>query len=238
MEHVQALLHDVQAATERLLSTARGLTDERLRAPCALPGWSRGHLISHLCRNADGLVNLLTWARTGVRTPQYPSPEAREHDIETGAGRDAALQLADLRESAARFATAVRTMPAQAWSARVAAFGGEEHAAWVTLVRRWCEVEIHHVDLDTGYLPADWPRGFVDTALDRAVNWWAAADPAPMAVLYDTTSGREWRFGGQAQGPSVAGPGHVVLAWLTGRGAGTGLDVMPAGPLPTPPAWS
>src|SRR6266568_3680678 len=72
-------------ATDRLLATAAG----QAREPSLLPGWSRGHVLVHLARNADGLRNLLIWARTGVVTPQYPSQQARDDAIEAGAGRPA-----------------------------------------------------------------------------------------------------------------------------------------------------
>jgi maleylpyruvate isomerase len=59
------------AATQRLQDTVAGLTDQQAREPSLLPGWSRGHVLTHLARNADSLRNLLIWARTGVETPQY-----------------------------------------------------------------------------------------------------------------------------------------------------------------------
>ena len=80
------LLPEIDRATARLLATARKLDDADLAAPSRLPGWTRGHVLAHLARNADGCVNLLTWARTGIETPQYASDERRDADIETGAG--------------------------------------------------------------------------------------------------------------------------------------------------------
>ncbi len=44
-------------------------------------------MITHLSRNADGLVNLLHWAQTGVETTMYVSDEKRDADIAAGAGR-------------------------------------------------------------------------------------------------------------------------------------------------------
>ena len=73
-------------ATTRLTITAAGLTDSQAREPSQLPGWTRGHVLTHIARNADGLRNLLIWARTGVVTPQYPDLEAREAGIAAGAG--------------------------------------------------------------------------------------------------------------------------------------------------------
>ncbi|MEU8615746.1 maleylpyruvate isomerase N-terminal domain-containing protein, partial [Actinoplanes sp. NPDC048791] len=68
------LMTDVDQATERLIRTAEGLEDSAMSAPSALPGWTVGHVLTHVARNADAYTNLLTWARTGVETPAYASP--------------------------------------------------------------------------------------------------------------------------------------------------------------------
>src|SRR3569833_847956 len=68
---------------ERHLATAVGrLVDEDLARPSLLPGWDRAHVLAHVANNADALINLLTWARTGVETPMYASQEARDAGIE------------------------------------------------------------------------------------------------------------------------------------------------------------
>ena len=79
-------LEETILATTRYLAALTELTDEDCRAPSALPGWSRGHVITHLSRNADGLVNLLHWAQTGVETTMYESNEQRAADIEQSIG--------------------------------------------------------------------------------------------------------------------------------------------------------
>src|SRR5580693_2606187 len=86
----------VTAATALLVETAAGLSDEQVRAASGLPGWTRGHLLAHIARNADSLRNLLIWARTGVETPQYATPDEREEGIAAGADRPAAEQAADV----------------------------------------------------------------------------------------------------------------------------------------------
>jgi len=116
-------------ATDRLLATAAGLTDRQAREPSLLPGWSRGHVLVHLARNADGLRNLLIWARTGVVTPQYPSQQARDDAIEAGAGRPAGDLVADLRESAAAFAVEAAGLPDRSWQVSVHALRGRGHPA-------------------------------------------------------------------------------------------------------------
>src|SRR5215813_11810747 len=79
---VRVTLAEVEAASERLAATVAKLTDEDVRAPSRLPGWTRGHVLAHLARNADSLVNLLTWARTGTETRMYGSPAERDGGIE------------------------------------------------------------------------------------------------------------------------------------------------------------
>ena len=114
------LVEDIRAATHRLIASAAALDDVAVADASRLPGWTRGHVLTHVSRNADGATNLLTWARTGVPTHQYESLDQRVRDIEDGAGRAAAVQLADLRESAGRFAEAFAVMPAPAWTTKVA----------------------------------------------------------------------------------------------------------------------
>ena len=86
-DDVNVWLASVGAATGRLLATTAALADPEVREPSLLPGWTRGHVLSHIARNADGLINLLRWAHTGTQIPMYASQQARDADIEAGAGR-------------------------------------------------------------------------------------------------------------------------------------------------------
>ena len=44
----------------RPCAAVRGLTDDAARAPSRLPGWTRGHVLTHLARNAEGTA---TWSK-------------------------------------------------------------------------------------------------------------------------------------------------------------------------------
>ncbi|WP_053174926.1 maleylpyruvate isomerase family mycothiol-dependent enzyme [Nonomuraea sp. SBT364] len=253
MTVLQTLRAELTEATSGLLATAASLSDADVAAPSRLPGWSRGHVLTHLARNADSHVNLLTWARTGVPTPQYPDLRARTAGIEAGAHRPAAGQLADLRESAARLDAAVDALPEAAWRAQVGGLRPPHHPAWYVLVRRLRELGMHHVDLGAGYGPADWPETFVRRELHDCLRTWpydrstvsavrllAPADPAASRPGEDGPGedGRasEWRELGD--GPMVEGTPVDVLAWLTGRSAGEGVKVVPGGrACPPPPPW-
>jgi hypothetical protein len=45
---------ELTAATERLLDGLDGLSDVQVAGPSLLPGWTRGHVLTHLARNAEG----------------------------------------------------------------------------------------------------------------------------------------------------------------------------------------
>ncbi|GAB2852132.1 hypothetical protein GCM10022221_59390 [Actinocorallia aurea] len=118
MHDWRAVLGEVTASQERLEQTLDALDDAALRAPSPLAGWTRGHVVHHLARNADSYSRLLEWAATGVVTPQYASAEARETEIADGADLSHAVLAADVRESAARFAALALALPETRWDAR------------------------------------------------------------------------------------------------------------------------
>lgn len=228
---------EVAAATEQLLDAVAELSAEDLAGPSLLPGWTRGHLLSHLARNADALVNLLTWAGTGEETPMYADAATRDRDIEAGAGRAPGEQLDDLRESAGRFADAAAALPPAAWATQVAMRSGRVVAAAEIPWRRLVEVRLHHVDLDAGHTADDLPAGFADRGLAWVIDGLAAHEGVAPVRLRDTGAGTSWDLGA-AEEPelTVSGPAPALLAWVSGRSTGDGLDVTPAGaPLPALP---
>jgi maleylpyruvate isomerase len=236
------VIEELDAGTERVVATLEGLGEAELRGPSALPGWSRGHVATHIARNADSLWNLLESARTGVEIPQYPSLERRNADLDAGAGRTCAELVADVRATAERFAEQAARLPEEVWNAPVKAMQGWAHPAWYTVYRRWNEVEVHHADLAAGYGAADWP--------DSYVRWAAPATLADMAALpggshgglagfriIATDSGDSADLGWTEGGPEASGSGRALLGWLSGRTGGEGVHVRPDVPLPAPPPW-
>lgn len=229
-----ALMNEVSRATERMLATAATFDDAAVAAPSALPGWTRGHVLTHVARNADGLGNLLHWARTGIVTPQYASPEEREAGIEAGFARPAAEQIADLRDAGDRYAAAAAVLTPEQWMTVLEIPGRPQPAAY-GVWRRLREVEIHHVDLAAGYGVADWPAAFSHRLLHEIVSGYAQRPDAPGVVLHADGTGHPLTVG--AGGPVVTGSASALAGWLTGRTSGDDLTVEPAGPLPALPDW-
>ena len=150
----------VDVATQRLLDDARILTEVDVRAPSLLPGWTRGHVLTHLARNADAMRNLLIGARSGESRSAYASAAAREAGIEQGAGRSAAELTIDLADSAMALRTVARQLPDETWRFEVRMLDSAPFPAAALLTRRLVEVELHHCDLGTAYGPADWSPAF------------------------------------------------------------------------------
>ena len=222
-------LQEMVVATTRYLGALSGLSDEDVRAPSLLPDWSRGHVITHLSRNADAFCNLLHWAESGEPHYMYDSPEQRDADIESGAGRSAQELRADASASAGRLLQALNELDVRHEDVQVArAPDGESFPARGIATLRWMEVEIHHADLAVGYTHADWPPAFCDLVLERVVQDRAEG---PAMVLRSTDSGGLWKYGVQGQGPHIEGHACDLAWWVLGRGDGSGLvsdsDVLP-----------
>ncbi|WP_405809025.1 maleylpyruvate isomerase family mycothiol-dependent enzyme [Streptomyces sp. NBC_00210] len=221
-------LASLREATDRLLTAVTALDDGDAARPSRLPGWSRGHVLAHLSRNADALVNVLEGR------PMYVSAEAREADIERDAPRPLAAQLADVRESAARFQDA-GAVPAD-WGRTVELRNGITDAAARVPFRRLVEVELHHVDLDIGYELEDLPEEFTDREIAfLAERFSGRPDVPPTRIVAsdrpadggDTVAkdAGDWHTGGTDGAPvTVTGPAPELLGWLAGRRDGAGLD--------------
>lgn len=216
-------------AVEKAVAT---LTDAELAEPSALQDWRRAHVVAHLARNADALVNLLTWAGTGVETPMYPSPDSRQRDIDTTALLSPAELRTDLMAANARLASATVALPPAGWRARVRSAQGRDIPASEVPWLRTRELWVHLVDLGGRWTFDDVPAalvvallGDVTSALDRK--------PTMPAMTLVADGADEWTIGPAAPVVTVSGPPAALLGWITGRTNGAGLT----GDLPTLPRW-
>ncbi|MDI3387371.1 maleylpyruvate isomerase family mycothiol-dependent enzyme [Streptomyces sp. B-S-A8] len=225
-DHVRDLA-TLREATDRVLTAVGKLDNAAIAAPSRLPGWTRGHVLAHLSRNADALVNVL------AGRPMYESAAARDGDIERGAPRPQPEQLADLRASADRFE---QEAAADAdWSRTVELRNGVTESAARVPFRRLIEVELHHVDLDIGYELEDLSADFTAREITFLADRFSGNAAVPQIAI-TATDGGQWTTG-RADGDvvSVIGPSADLLGWLAGRREGAGLDC-DSGLLPVLPA--
>src|SRR5919198_4331383 len=91
------------AAQARLAALVDRLSDDDVRRPSLLAGWTVGHVLTHLARNADSHVGMVQAAQRGEMVPQYAGgAEERARGIEAGWSRPAAAIADDLRAAQRR----------------------------------------------------------------------------------------------------------------------------------------
>ncbi|QQS00673.1 MAG: maleylpyruvate isomerase family mycothiol-dependent enzyme [Austwickia sp.] len=232
---IPAALELLDVETAKLLATVETLTDEDLAQPSLCPGWTRGHIVTHLARNAESLVRLVVWARTGVRTPQYPSQASRDADIEEGAPRPAADQLADLSRSCdlVRDGLAALALPLATHELQMSSGPADPRDL---PRRRLNEVVLHHLDLRAGFTLDDAHPLAIADLLDLAVS--RLARPGGPKLSINSHDGDHYLVGTTpsetvADGVvAVQGSASDLLQWLT-RGVTDRVDS--TGPLPTLP---
>jgi maleylpyruvate isomerase len=202
------------AAHQGLLTMLDGaLAEQRLdpAAPSRLPGWTVGHVLTHVARNADSIVRVLEASGQGEVVERYVGGRSgRNAEIEAGAARPAADQVDDVRRTIWRLE--------QTWAGDVNWDGQSlEPTGLLVVVRelphqRRREVEVHRVDLGLGYEPADWPAEYVRLELRELEMRWAARRPMGLTGLPPE---------------ALALAPYERLAWLLGRQDIDGLE--PAG---------
>jgi hypothetical protein len=68
---LSSALDEMAAVTDRLLESVDRMSPEAVQGPSLMPGWTRGHVLTHVARNADAITNLVLAARTGDGRPMY-----------------------------------------------------------------------------------------------------------------------------------------------------------------------
>jgi len=211
------------------------LSDTQLMGASQLSGWTRRHVLSHIANNARALMNLLHWARTGIETPMYASPEHRNADIEAGAALPAAALRADALASAQELSGAVAAMSEAAWDGAIRTALGRAVTGAEVPWMRVREVWVHGVDLGAGATFADVDGDVAAALLAEAARGLAGRADCP-AVRLEPDAGEVLVIGPATSVPDqVRGTIGALAAWVLGRSAGDGLASR--GPLPALPRW-
>ncbi|MEN3272392.1 MAG: maleylpyruvate isomerase [Actinomycetota bacterium] len=148
------------AATALLLRTLESLTDEHARQPSLLPGWSVGHVLTHVARNADSVVRMVEAAQRGEVVFQYAEGQ-REREIEEGSGRSARELVDDVARAADVVVRAWDATSDDVWATGMCKVRSGDAPINVVPLRRWREVELHHADLGLGFTYADMSPEYV-----------------------------------------------------------------------------
>ena len=210
-------------AQRRLEAAIENVTDEIARRPSLLEGWTVGHVLAHLARNADSHRGMVEGAQRGEVRPQYPGGrEERERGIQEGAGRPAAELIVDVAESNRRLEAVWAETSEEAWATGL----GDRRRGPTTIAdsvwQRWREVELHAIDLGLTDVGGPGWDGISDGYLD--VEYAAALAELDRRVPEGTTvvlvpGDRPSRASGSGGQPVfVRAEPRRILAWLVGRG--------------------
>jgi maleylpyruvate isomerase len=227
----------VDRETQRLLATVDRLNDGDVSAPSLCEGWSRGHVLTHLARNAEGIARAARAATSGTGETMYAGVAERDADIEAGARRSAPELAADVRETAAALAPDLaRVHPRELRDVRVERTpGGPSFWAADLPFMRLREVTLHHIDLAAGFGFEDLDQpdlaAVADLFLRDAVARLAASDEAPDLTLRTDTGDEQVVGDGTTL---VTGTHGTLLRWLlrqdeTGVSSTTALPRLPHG---------
>lgn len=244
------LVAAVRRRTGELVAALGTLDEDGLRAPSALPGWSRLTIACHLRYGAEAFGRMTAAALEDRPVSYYPGGRAatRPATLEPGPGEEPADVVASLAEHSAALDAAWRRLSDERWEAVVREPDDQPDLGPLPLARmpllRLTEVEVHGSDLELRL--GDWSEVFVRAALPFRLDWLNRRRTNHRAVdasvtgswLLTAPDGPTWRVavedGGVASVPVAAGatadavveaPARDLLALLLGR------------PLRTPPRY-
>ncbi len=226
-------------ATTRYLQALTLLDDESAGRPSVLPGWSRGHVVAHLSRNADAFTRVLTQVSAGEPASMYDSNDARDRDIAATVERhDAAGLVADAHEActpARAGARGVHRRPGDAVHPGAGRRGRRSRCTPSGSVagRRWRST----TRTSTSATPPTTGRRTSRSRWSSSgrTRWPRCRDGGPSMVLSSTDVPGLWKLG-EGQGPEIHGTAGRLAWWLVGRGGGAGLTCS-AGDLPVLGRW-
>ncbi len=215
------------------------LTDAELDGGTRLPDWTRRHVVAHVSYNARAIARLVEWAATGVETPMYPSPEARNHEINFGATLSPIALRNLFDHSAVHLSVEWRDLPDPNWSNEVRTAQGRTVPASETVWMRTREVWVHAVDLDNGATFNDIPAPVLERLLKDITGAWNTRGTDAGFLIKVSNSDLTFGDTTATMPTTITGPLPAVVEWATGRSnvgvTATGPDTN--GKAPTAPKW-
>jgi maleylpyruvate isomerase len=215
----EVLLAGLHKAADDVASDAAKLGDEDLRAPSALPGWTRGHVLAHLTGISNAMARQLEYAARDESIELYDGgTDGRNRAIDMAAGHDAATHLADLTAALQRAIKTFDALPGikdssanrTGWYAPITYRGGVVLDGGLAL---WRELVIHNSDLLTGRGPETWSREFCEHLFDFLS---ARVQPDDRLVL-QPLGHPPLSIGSGNRSTVISGMVTDIAAWLAGR---------------------
>ncbi|MEU0094340.1 maleylpyruvate isomerase family mycothiol-dependent enzyme [Kribbella sp. NPDC006257] len=203
---------DVTSSVQRLNQVLEEVDEATVRAPSRLPGWSRGHVLTHIANFSEAMTRQVDEALAGRLVDMYDGgPPARNAAIESGAGRPAGELKQHVRTATAGLLAAWSEV--DDWDRPIRHRDSNLAASVYT---GWRELEIHTIDLGLEPTSDDWSKEFCLHLLEflrprtpenlrlilRAPDAeWEAGAGEPRILTGALTDLTAWMAGREPQGP-------------------------------------
>lgn len=180
----------------QLLAGLAPLTDDDFRAPSLLPGYSRGHVVAHIANKVKAHVRVLEGPAASEVRQLHPDGYDPDLAAELGAKRPAAEIRSDLALCLGLLEATWEAFDDSLWNQQGIMAAGPRSMVEI-LAHHLRNVEVHHVDLDIGHRPSNWPSILVEGELSKRLR--SFPDRAEHAEIL------AWLLG-RAPAPELTGP--------------------------------
>jgi maleylpyruvate isomerase len=200
---------EVTAAVDRLNAVLEDVDEAGVRAPSRLPGWSRGHGLTHLANFSEAMTRQVEEALAGRLVEMYDGGRpARDAAIESGAGRSAEELKRHVREATGGLVQAWQKVGPDDWDRPVL---HRESTVAATVYAGWREFEIHTVDLGLEPTSDEWSKEFCLHLLE----FLRPRTPEDLRLILQAPD-LEWEAG-VGEPRVLTGALTDLTAWLAGR---------------------
>jgi maleylpyruvate isomerase len=207
----EKLLEELRRAADVVTAMVASMTEQDIKAPSELPGWTRGHLLAHLGGIANAMARQLEYAARGESVELYDGGfEGRTRAIDLAAGHSLAEHRAAVDAALERALRAFGELDAAGWHEPITYRGGGVFDGGLAL---WRELVIHATDLGTGRGPETWSRPFCEHLFD----FLTARVPGGQKFVLQPLGLPPVAIGTGGKSTVISGMLTDIAAWLAGR---------------------
>jgi maleylpyruvate isomerase len=152
------------ASHASILATVAGLGGDDFGHPSLLPGWQRADVMAWLAIKSRSHAHVHRGAVVGELRSQFPSDFDQQAALQRETSRGPDALCASLAAAFGELEAAWDQLPDHSWASEGITTAGPRSMTEI-VERHLRDVEVHHVDLDAGYRPSDWPAEFVELEL-------------------------------------------------------------------------
>jgi maleylpyruvate isomerase len=156
-------------ADRSFVAAVASLSDGELSSPSLLPGYSRRDVVAHVINKNEAHVRLFGGPLVGEVRHLHPDGYDPDRSAHAGALRVTSDLRAALERSFGELEDAWDALDDDMWDAHGIMTAGPRTMNEI-VSHHLRNVEVHHVDLDVGYGPADWPECFVEPELVKRMR--------------------------------------------------------------------